>query len=388
MHGNELANEVIDGIKALKPEMRERAAEVDQTRSVKADIVAKMRETGIFKVLQPKEYGGYALPPKVGTDAIFEAASACGSTGWTLAVLALHQWEVAHLSEQGREDVWGESTDVLCSSAYAPGGSVTPTEGGYILNGKWGFSSGVDHADWSIVGAVRPPIEDGDTPKLCGFFIPAKDRQIVDDWHVFGLRGTASKAIVLENVFVPEHLQHPIFGGLKYNEKLDPIYKVNFGVLFIEYLTAAALGMAQNVLDQYIERSRSRIGALDQTKFADNPDVHRYIADVEYVINAGRALTNHNMMDSLDKVTKGIELETKENARKVWELAKSVHLASEAAYKLYAVSGAHTIFEGNPIQRAMRDLQAASTHVGFGFNVFGRNYGGMYMDRPNQVNLI
>jgi len=388
MYDTQLMNDVVEGVKALKPEMRERAGEVDKTRAVGADMIAKLRETGVFKVLQPREYGGYTLPSKVGTDAVFEAAAACGSTGWTMSVLALHQWETAHLPKEGQDAIWGNTPDALCSSAYAPGGSVTPAKGGYILNGKWGFSSGCDHADWSIVGGVRPPRNDGENPTLCGFFVPAKDRKIIDDWHVLGLRGTASKSIVLEDVFVPEHLHHPIFAATPHLDDADPVFNVNFGVLFTEYLAAAALGMAQGVLDQYIERSRSRIGALDQSKYADNPDVHRYIADVEYVINASRALTNANMVDSLEKVVAGKAPDTKDNARKVWELSKSVHLASEAAYKLYVVSGAHTILEGNPIQRAMRDLQAATTHVAFGFNAYARNYGGLYMDRPNQSSLI
>lgn len=388
MYDAKLANSIVEGVRALTPEMRDRAAEVDRTRSVSADMVSKIRRTGVFKVTQPKRYGGYALPTKVGADAIFEASAACGSTGWTTAVLALHQWEVAHLPQEGQEEIWGETPDALCSSAYAPTGSVTPTKGGYILNGKWGFSSGCDHADWSIIGGVRPPRNENEQPTLCSFFVRAKDRKIIDDWHVLGLRGTASKSLVLEGVFVPEHRHHTTFQAMPIKKELDPAFNVNFTVLFTEYLAACALGMAQGVLDLYIERSRSRIGSMDQSKFADNPDVHRYIADVEYVINAGRALMDKNQMDSFEKVANATELETKDNARKVWELAKSVHLASEAAYKLYVVSGAHTIFEGDPIQRAMRDLQAGTTHVAFGFNAFGRNYGGMCMDRPNQIKAI
>jgi 3-hydroxy-9,10-secoandrosta-1,3,5(10)-triene-9,17-dione monooxygenase len=387
MYDTNPESSIVESVRALKPELRERAAEVDKTRGVGADMISKIRKTGVFKVMQPKKYGGYALPPKIGTDAIFEASAACGSTGWTMAVLALHQWEVAHLPQDGQDEIWGETPEALCSSAYAPSGSVTPTKGGFILNGKWGFSSGCDHADWTILGGIRPPRNEREQPTLCGFFVSAKDRKIIDDWHVLGLRGTASKSIVLEDVFVPEHRHHAIFHAMPIKKELDPTFNVNFSVLFSEYLAACALGMAQGVLDQYIERSRSRIGA-DRSKLADNPDVHRYIAEVEYVINAGRALMVKNQIDSLEKVANGIELETKDNARKVWEVAKSVHLASEAAYKLYMGSGAHSIFEGDPIQRAMRDLQAGTTHRAFDLNAFARNYGGMNMGRPNQVDAI
>ncbi len=97
------------------------------------------------------------MRPEVLTDVIYEVASACGSSGWVIAVLALHQWEVRLLADDVVAEIWGEDPSMLLSSAYAPTGEVRPAEGGFVLSGRWPFSSGCDHAQWAILGGVRPP---------------------------------------------------------------------------------------------------------------------------------------------------------------------------------------------------------------------------------------
>ncbi len=379
----------IERARAMKPQLRERAAAVEAARIVSDDTISEFRDAGFFRILQPKAYGGYELPPELLTDVIFEVASACGSSGWTLAVLALHQWEVQFLSDEAKAEIWGDDREVLLSSAYAPTGQVAPTEGGYILTGEWPFSSGCDHAEWAILGGIRPPLQDGDPPAQCGFFVPRSEYEIIDDWKTLGLAGTGSKRLKLEGVFVPNHRLHPIFGAAPPPpEDFDPIYKVPFVIVFGEMLAAAAHGMAKGVLDQFVERNQSRIGAMDQSKYADNPDIHRYIAETEFVIRSARALSSSNQQAALEAARQGRPMSTIDKARHLWEFAKSVHTCNEAASRLYSISGAHTIFEGDSIQRSFRDLQSATTHVAFQFNGYARNYGGMQMGHPNNVRLI
>ena len=384
-----MSNSFIERARAMKPQLRERAARVEQERIVGQDTIAEFREAEFFKMLQPKEYGGYELPPSMLTDVIYEVASACGSSGWVLAVLALHQWEVKHLPEQAREEIWGEDRDVLLSSAYAPTGQVEPVDGGFLLSGEWPYSSGCDHAQWAIVGGIRPPMAPGDEPALCSFFVPRSEYEIIDDWQVMGMAGTGSKRLKMEKVFVPNHRHHPIFGAAPTPPAhINAIYKVPFVQVFGEMLAGAAHGMARGILDQYIERNQSRMGAFDRSKYADNPDVHRYIAETEYAIRAARAVSHVNQKAALDAAQDGPEQPLIEKARHLWELSKSVHACTEACTRLYSVSGAHTIFEGDSLQRAVRDLECAVTHVSFVFNSYGRNYGAMHMGHPNTLNLI
>lgn len=389
MNDETLAVSLVDRARAMKPQLKERAAAVEKARIVGQDTISEFREAGFFKIFQTKRYGGYELPPEALTNVIFEVASACGSSGWTLAVLGLHQWEVSFLPEESIADIWGKDPNALLSSAYAPTGEVKPVEGGYRLSGRWPFSSGCDHAQWAIVGGVRPPRSSDDVPTMCGFFVPRSDYEIIDDWKVMGLAGTGSKSLVMKDVFVPDRRQHPIFGAaLPPPEGAAPTYKIPLGLVFAEALAAAAHGMAQGILDQFIARCGGRRGAFDGSKYSDNPDIHRYIAETEYVIRAARALSHNNLQAALDAACEGRKQPKLDQARHFWEAAKSVHACGEAAARLFAISGAHTIFEGDPLQRAFRDLQSATTHVGFNFNAYARNYGGMHLGHPNTLTLI
>jgi len=380
---------LINSAREMKPRLIERAAAVEEARMVGQDTISEFREAGFFKILQPKAYGGYELTPEVLTNVIFEVASACGSSGWTLAVLALHQWEVQLLPEETMEEIWGDDPDLLLSSAYAPTGEVRPTEGGYILSGEWPFSSGCDHAQWAIVGGIRPPLAEGEAPTPCGFFVPRSDYEIIDDWRTLGLAGTGSKRLCMKDVFVPHRRQHAIFGAAPPPpEDASPIYKLPFGLVFGEMLAAAAHGMAQGVLEQFTERNKARIGAMDRSKYADNPDIHRYIAETEYVISASRTLSDRNLREAYNAASSVGEQPTIDKARHFWELAKSVHACTEAASRLYSISGAHTIFEGDSLQRAFRDVNSATTHMAFNANLYARNYGAMKMGKPNTLTLI
>jgi 3-hydroxy-9,10-secoandrosta-1,3,5(10)-triene-9,17-dione monooxygenase len=266
---------------------------------------------------------------------------------------------------------------------------VRPAEGGFVLSGRWPFSSGCDHARWAILGGVRPPAGADQPPALCGFFVPRPDYRIVDDWHTMGLCGTGSKSIVLENVFVPARRHHPIFGAAPPPpEGADPIYKLPFGLVFLEMLAAAVHGMARGALDQFVERNATRVATMDRSPYAQNPDTHRAIADSDFVIRTARLLAHANLSAAYDAVAGKSVQPVIDKARHFWESAKTVHACNEVAQRLYANSGAHAILAGDSLQRTLRDIQSASNHMAFNASGYARNYGGMVMGAPNQLNLI
>jgi 3-hydroxy-9,10-secoandrosta-1,3,5(10)-triene-9,17-dione monooxygenase len=389
MSDEKLAIELVERARAMKPRLRERSASVEAARVVGQDTINEFHEAGFFKILQPKAYGGYELPITVLTNVIFEIASACGSAGWVYSVLGLHQWEVAQLSAQAIADIWGDDPKALLSSSYAPTGKVELAEGGYLLNGKWRFSSGCDHANWAIIGGVRPPRSAGEEPVLCAFFVSRSDFEIIDDWHTLGLAGTGSKTLSLNNVFVPEHHQHAIFNVVAVPKDVSPLYKLPYGAVLGEALANAAFGMAQGVLDRFVEINKTRRSAIAQSNYADSPDIHHYIADCAYVIRTARTLSDDNLRRASEAANEGREVPAIDRARHMWEMSKSWNACAEAAAKLFLVSGAQAIFKDDPLQRAFRDVQSAGTHRGAAFfDDNGRNFGAMQLGQPNRLLLV
>ena len=114
---------------------------------------------------------------------------------------------MAYADPRGAEEIWGDDVDTWIASPYAPQGVAKPVDGGYIFNGRWQFSSGTDHCDWIILGAM---LGDADgkplmPPQMLHMILPRKDYEIVEDsWNVVGLRGTGSKDVIVKDAFVPD----------------------------------------------------------------------------------------------------------------------------------------------------------------------------------------
>ena len=128
-----------------------------------------------------------------------ELGRGCGSSAWCYAIWASHNWFAGMFPEGGQEEYWAESLDTLSCTSFNPARTqVTPVKGGYRVTGHWSFSSGCDASTWGMLTAAS---EAG--PMVC--LIPNTEFRIIDNWYVSGLRGTGSKDVVAEDVFVPEH---------------------------------------------------------------------------------------------------------------------------------------------------------------------------------------
>ena len=196
-------HEVIDRIKTLLPGFAERAQETEDMRKVHPQNIAELDEAGFFKLSASlpvgRVRGGYG---DLYTAAMI-IASACPSTGWCASILGIHNWHLALFPQQAQEDVWGEDPTVRISSSYAPMGAAkkTPTGWSSTASGPGprgattptGFSSG-------------PVLDENDKMvDFCTFLVEKSQYEILDVWHVAGLKGTGSNDILVKDAVIPEH---------------------------------------------------------------------------------------------------------------------------------------------------------------------------------------
>ncbi len=114
------AQELIDKARAMGPALRQRAAQCKADRRVPDETIADFHEAGFFKILQPEQWGGYAMDPQVFYSVGLEVARFCPSSAWILGVIAVHNWQLAVFDDRAAQDVWGDDPSVLISSSYAP----------------------------------------------------------------------------------------------------------------------------------------------------------------------------------------------------------------------------------------------------------------------------
>lgn len=361
--------ELLGRARRLTPILRERAQRTEEARQLLPETLQDFVNAGFYRILQPARHGGYEMSPLTLFRVAMELAKGCPSSAWCLCLVAVHNWEVALLDPRAAEDLWGKDPEARASSSYAPFGKITPVEGGYRVSGRWSWSSGSDHCSWVILGGVVPrPERLGGPPDLRAFLIPRPDYEVVDVWHVLGLKGTGSNDIVVEDAFVPEHRTHQFVHSFAMSDPgratfTSRNYKYPFGVIFAYSLSIVTLGMADGALEAFREDMKVRLGAYDGAKAMEDPFVRQRLAEADAIIRGlhERLEANFAEMDALVDARAEFPLELR--VKNKWDAQWIAKEAQKAVELLFKASGARGIKLDSPMQRYFRDVHAASNHA-------------------------
>ena len=361
----------------LVPTLRERAQQCEDARVLLPENEGLLHETGLFRYHQPKRFGGMELPFVAVVDIVSELARGCPSTAWNVGNLGCHHWILAYYEPETQHEVWDANPDVLIASSIAlAAGRGKKTKDGYIVSGRWPFSSGVDNCDWNML-AVTIYGEDGKSAidwRLC--MVPKKDYTIIDTWYAMGMVGTGSKDIEVKEIFVAERraleltkcrggLEHP---GGKLNT--GPLFRIPLVAAAAHPLSATALGAAEGALEHVTQSFKTRIGTYTGAKVADFQAVQIKIAKARALVDSARYLMRQSAMAFEEE---NLELETKLRLRVQNTLA--VAQSREAVETLWSCYGANAIYTRDPLQRFLRDTQAINQHFSFNFDIAGSAYG-------------
>jgi 3-hydroxy-9,10-secoandrosta-1,3,5(10)-triene-9,17-dione monooxygenase len=372
--------------RALAPKLRERAAATGQARRIPDETIQDFWDAGLWYTLKPKKFGGPEYRPDVALAAAGEIARADGSAGWVWAVLTIHDLLVALWPEEFQQEYWAKNT--LSASSFAPSGKAAPASGGYRISGKWTFCSGVDNADWLLLGTFfGPPSGGSPIPDIRYVMLPKGDYKVIDDWYVFGLRGTGSKGIVVDDVFVPNHrilgladmIQGTTPGSRVHDSKL---YKASVWAIIPFTISSPANGMARGALDGFLDDMKVREGSYDHSPLSKKPGMQLVVAEAGAMIDAAELLYRRSFRETIDKVMAGESLSLEHRARSRRDQGYAVLQARLAAEKLFTATAGRGLYEGHRVQRAYADVHALSGHIVAGWEMPAYSYGQVALGGP------
>ncbi|WP_371592645.1 3-hydroxy-9,10-secoandrosta-1,3,5(10)-triene-9,17-dione monooxygenase oxygenase subunit [Streptomyces virginiae] len=360
--------DVLDAVRALTPALRERAAEAESLRKVPEASIKELADTGFFRLLQPRAYGGHAANPALFYTAVKEIARACGSTGWVASVVGVHPWHVALFDPRAQEEVWGQDPDTRICSSYAPTGKVTPVDGGFTLSGRWHFSSGCDHTDWALLGGLVTDPE-GRPVDMRTFLVPRADFRIDEVWDTVGLRGSGSNDISLDEVFVPERralsfgpvtaLQVP---GHAVNP--EPLYRLPYASVFTTTISTPIVGIAEGAYEGYVEATRDRLRVSYGQQVAEDPFAQVRIARAASDIDASWLQLRRNIDELHALAERGAELPTTLRTRVRRDQVLATERCVAAVDLLMENAGGGAMRTGpDRLQRAWRDVHTGRGHA-------------------------
>ena len=273
---------LVERARSLVPTLGARAAETSKLRHLPDQTLADFRAAGLMGLLKPRKFGGPEVRIDTAMEVTAELARGDGSAAWVWVILACHDTLAAFFPEEAQQEYWTEP-NALMASSFAPGGKAEKIDGGYRLSGKWSYCSGVDCAQWLMLGAVagmrslNPPI-----PDMIYVLVPRADVTVIDDWHVMGLRGTGSKSVAAENIFVPAHrtLNWAAAGdGTAPGGKVhpSPLYRTPMMAFFPFFIASPGAGIARGGLDAFIAEMKDAAdtGLQAAGGIADDPTAHR-----------------------------------------------------------------------------------------------------------------
>jgi 3-hydroxy-9,10-secoandrosta-1,3,5(10)-triene-9,17-dione monooxygenase len=373
-------DEAMRRAREIVPVLRERAQKCEDARVLLPENEKLLHETGLFRYHQPKRFGGMELPFVAVVDIVAELARGCPSTAWNVGNLGCHHWILGYYEPETQHEIWDKNPDALIASSIAlAAGRGRKVKDGFVVSGRWPFSSGVDNSDWNMLAVT---VYESDTAvdwRLC--VVPKSDYKVIDTWYAMGMVGTGSKDIEVKEVFVPERralalvrcrggAEHP---GAALNP--GPLYRIPIVAAAGHPLSGTILGAAEGAFQHVKEVFAKRTGTYTGAKVADFQAVQIKLARARCLVDSARYLMRESAL--VFQSNQDLDVETRLRLRA--QNGFAVSQAREAVEVLWSFYGANAIYTRDPLQRYLRDAQVASQHFTFNFDISGSAFGTVAM---------
>lgn len=373
------AEEIARRIAALAPTLAANAQACVEARRVVPASMKAMVDAGLFRICQPARVGGYELNLRIQSDTITGLSQICPSSGWIVMVMGAHHFCLGSWPERAQEDVFGGGRDGLVSGTLAWQGKARTVEGGYRVDGRWQFCSGVDNSDWVILGCA-------DTERGgpgVHVVVPRKEIVVDDTWYVLGMEGTGSKDVVARDLFVPAHraidTRQLMTGSSPHTMNHESaVYRVSADSMLSSSVPAAVLGSAKFALEKFVERTRERRVIVTGARKAEHGPTQLRLAESMAELQCAELLLR-DAVELMGEVARSGHSATDMTyrARVKWQAAYAAELCRRAVSRLFAGSGAHAIYDSTPLQAAFRNVNVGAQHASIDFDTSGELYGRM-----------
>lgn len=339
--------------------LRERAVDAERARRVSDDTFDRLADAGIFRMTAPKKYGGLEVDFHTQCEVLAEVARGCPATSWVSTILSAMSWLAGTFPDEAQEEIF-TGGDPRISGVFSPTGTATPTGGGVIVNGRWGFNTGGHGSRWTVVNALSP-----EGMPTC-LIVRSRELKRLDDWHASGMAATGSDTVVAENVFVPAHRMMPLPAMLEAqypprHNASNPYFNYPLAAVLVVNGGGTALGTARGALELFHQRLPGRpLTYTTYEKQSEAAVTHLQVGEATLKLDSADAhvrLACRLMDGAPGPLTKQARIEARAH------IGYSTGLSREVVDQLFFASGASVVQSHIPMQRMQRDIQALANHA-------------------------
>ncbi len=343
-------------IESLLPGLSRRNGEIEQRGELPADVVAALRSAGVWRTWLPRELGGFETAPGEVVDLVVRLSEADAATGWCAMIGIGTATAAAVLPRAGAEEIWATG-DEVCGGALAPTGTGTwQPDGTLLVDGRWGFGSGIRHCDW-VFGGVRT--DSGPIPELAVF--PARQVTLLDTWHVLGLGGTGSDDYTVHGMAVPRRRTRSL-AALREAWAAGPMWRIPITTLLLALTGAVPIGIARRALAELVCLAEHKVGYRTSSPLREHEAVQLTVGEGYAQVEAAQAAlaTALGALVAEAVATGSVSARARISARIA--AASSAHHCADVVTACYRAGGTTAMAAEHPLARALRDANAATQH--------------------------
>lgn len=353
--------------RALIPLLQQAASRIDAARELPPDVLDGMFSAGMFRLLVPRSCGGGELDPATFVQCVEAIAMGDASAAWCMNQGAVSMMSAAYMNLDAAREAFGGERDVL-AWGYGPNGRLVRTDGGWRITGQWSFASGSRHSTW--LGGHCIAMEADGTPmrgpngknwERTALF--RREQATIDDnWYVLGLRGTGSDTYAVRDLLVDDaHVITRDYAGER--REPGPLYRFHMMQLYASGFAFVGLGIARQTLDMFIAMAAKKAPAQTPTLLRDNNAVQHIVGFSDARLQAARGGLLRLLEQTYDEVSSAGELTVEQRMRIRQASTYAIHEARDVVNAIYHEAGSTAIFDSQPFERRLRDVNAVSQQL-------------------------
>lgn len=365
--------------RALKPLLESAAPRIEAACALPGDVVDALHEAQMFRMLLPRTFGGGELDPASFARVVAAIAEGDASVAWCVGQNSGCSMAAAYMDPASAHEVFGDARAVVAwGFPLGPQCRAVPVDGGYRVSGTWAFASGNRHSTWlgghcQECDANGTPLShpDGRVRERTMLF-PRDQADVREVWEVVGLRGTGSDTYSVKDLFVAR--KHTLARdqqltadevGEAEAERREPgtLYRFSTMNLYAAGFAAVALGIARAALDAFISLATTKTPSGTRVALRDNHVIQARIALSEARLGSAAGWLDQVLDEAWRDVAVSPRISFDHRIRIRLASTYAIHEAREVVETAYGEAGATAIFQSNPFERRLRDINTVSQQV-------------------------
>lgn len=380
---------LIEAARRIVPVIREHADETERERRLAPPVLAALHDAGLLRMCTPQSLGGLEADPLTRALVIEEIAGHDTAAAWTLANPLDWAYLCARLPDAGAEEIYSRGADVVIAAQFGRPMQAALAQDGYRLTGRAPFVSNCQDAHWIATTAIvmaGDHAQAASAPEVVMAYLPRESCQVIDTWHVMGMRGTGSHDVAVTDVFVPTARTFPLVPAFTPGSHYQgPLYRFPLVGTVASNLPPLLLAVARKAIEEVSALAHGKVPVAASTVLRERAAAQAKLAQAEALLRAGRVFLYDTLRETWEATVAGETLSLRHKADVLLAMTHAVQSAVQAVELMYRVAGTSGVYTQSPLERAFRDVQVLRHHA-FGaetrYETVGQVYWGLPPDFP------